>query len=165
MVALASMVTTTVNKRPASGKLPERDASSRRVAGLGTVILSFLCLLASTSQPWADDYAIDFGVEVRGAEDTGSLRCRSNQGCGTNIDALGLRLSIILLPYDLGHAHIHLYGNDSSCCYFTGAKDSKTIDVDGKLSKIPFYRGVPARGALFIQNEYVGALYIRIRRP
>lgn len=164
MVVLTSMVTTMFDTQLASGELSGGGASGRRVPWLGPLILFFLCLLASTSQSWAADYDVDFGVEVRGARDAGSLRCRFDQGCSTNIDALGLRLSIVVLPYDPGNAHIHLYGNDSSCCYFAGAADSKTIDVDGPLSRIPFYRGVPAQGALFIQNEYVGALYIRVRR-
>jgi hypothetical protein len=131
---------------------------------LGTLSLFFFFVLASTSQSWADDYDVDFGAEVRGAKDAGSVACRYDQVCSASIEAFGLRLTIDVLPNAPRTAHIRLYGSDPSCCYFAGAADSKTIELGEPLSKAPFYRGRPAQGDLLIQNEYAGALYIRIRR-
>jgi hypothetical protein len=161
---LTSMVTAMFNMQFASGDLSEGGASARHVPWLGALSLFFFCLLASTSQSWADDYDVDFGAEVRGVKDAGSVTCRFDQVCSANIEALGLRLTIDVLPEDRRSAQIRLYGSDLSCCYFAGAADSKTIDLGEPLSKVPFYRGRPAQGELLIQNEYVGTLYIRIRR-
>lgn len=148
----------------ASGDLSEGGACARHVPWLGTFSLFFFCLLASTGQSWAGDYDVDYGAEVRGAEAVGSVACRFDKVCSASIEALGLRLSIDVLPYDPRSAQIRLYGSDPSCCYFAGAADSKTIDLGERVSKVPFYRGRPARRLLLIQNEYVGTLYIRIRR-
>jgi|SRR5579871_5999648 len=151
----------------ASGDLSESDASAHHIPWLVTLSLFFFCLLASTSQSWADDYDVDFGVEARGAENVGSVSCRLDQACSATIEALALRLRIDVLPYDprstQRSAQIHLSGSDPSCCYFAGAADSKTIDMGERIAKVPFYRGRPARRLLLIQNEYVGTLYIRIR--
>jgi hypothetical protein len=147
----------------ARDKRSEVGASARYVPLLGTLILFLFCLLASTGRSWADDYDVDFGAEVRGAKDAGSVRCRFDQVCSADIEAFGLWLTIIVLPYETRSATIHLYGSELSCCYFVGAADFVNIDPAKPLSIVPFYRGRPAQGALFIQNEYAGTLYIRIR--
>jgi hypothetical protein len=57
-----------------------------------------------------------------------------------------------------------MYGDQADCCYFDGAQRSLKISPGGKLSQLPIYRGREAKGAVFIQNEYVGILYLRIHR-
>ena len=89
-----------VKEQLACGERSEVDASGRRVPWLGTLISFFFCLLVSTSQSWAEDYDVDFGAEVRGAKDAGSVACRFDQVCSADIEAFGLRLTIIVLPYD-----------------------------------------------------------------
>jgi hypothetical protein len=146
-----------------SGDVPGGRASARGVPWLTALSLFFFCLLASTSQSWAGDYDVDFGAEVRGAMDAGSVTCRFDRLCDANLESLGLSLTIDVSSNDPRSAHIRLYGSDLSCCYFALAEEFKTIDLREPLSKIPFYRGRASR-YLFIQNEYAGTLYIRIRR-
>jgi len=62
---LTSMVTTIFNMQFTRGDLSESDASARHIPWLVTLSLFFFCLLASTSQSWADDYDVDFGVEAQ----------------------------------------------------------------------------------------------------
>ena len=48
----------------------EDGASARYVPWLGTLILAFLCLIASTCQSWAADYDVDLALrfEVPGTQ-------------------------------------------------------------------------------------------------
>lgn len=165
---MSSTATTILDMQFTRGDRSESDASARQIPCLVILSLVFFCLLASTGQSWADDYDVDFGVEARGAENVGSVSCRFDQVCSATIAALSLRLTIDSLPYDprsaQRSAQLHLSGSDPSCCYFAGAADSKIIDMSERIAIVPFYRGRPARRLLLIQNEYVGTLYIRIRR-
>jgi hypothetical protein len=116
-----------------------------------------------TSSSHADDYGVDFGVETQLGEDAGSLMCVFDQVCSAKIDSLGLRVTIDVFRSHPKNAYVYLYGRDLSCCYFADAARSITIDPHEPLSRVPFFSGRPAQGALFIQNEYAGTLYLRFR--
>ncbi len=45
------------------------------------------------------------------------------------------------------------------------ATDSITIDPFKPPFRVPFFKGVRARGGLFVQNERVGALYLKFHLP
>jgi hypothetical protein len=56
---------------------------------------------------------------------------------------------------------VHVNGSDLSCCYFVGAADSLDVDTHQPLSRVVFSQGARARGALFIQNQPMGTLFLR----
>jgi hypothetical protein len=57
-----------------------------------------------------------------------------------------------------------LYGAEGGCCLFAGATDSINVDPRKTPSRMSFYGGIKARGALLIENERVGILYLRFNR-
>jgi len=109
----------------------------------------------------AADYSVDFGVETDAGKDAGSLTCLFDEICDAKLESLGLIVSLIVFRSNPERASVHLRGGDLSCCYFDGAADSIAIDPRKPLSRVPFFKGARARGALFIENERVGTLYLR----
>jgi hypothetical protein len=81
------------------------------------------------------------------------------------MESLGLTFSVDIFRSDPVRAHVRLYGSDPSCCYFADASGSITIDPFKPPSRVPFFKGTRARGGLFVQNERVGALYLKFHLP
>ena len=123
------------------------------------ILTVLLIILATGRFSLAADYSVDFGVETASGKDAGSLICRVGQTCTGEMDSLGL--SVVVFRSEPERVTVHLYGRDLSCCYFAGAADSIAIDPHKPVSHVSFYRGVKARGALLIENERVGTLYLR----
>jgi hypothetical protein len=126
-----------------------------------TVILALLGAFASGSPVLAADYSVDFGVETDVGKDAGSLTCLFEQVCSANMESLGLIVSFHVFRSDPERVIVRLDGTERGCCYFPGAADSINIDTRKPLSRVSFYRGVRARGALLIENERVGTFYLR----
>jgi hypothetical protein len=131
------------------------------VRNLTTAILALIGIFLSDSSALAADYSVDFGVETDAGRDAGTLMCLFGQICDLKMESLGLRVSIHTFRSNPERASVRLYGGDLSCCYFADAADSIAIDTHERLSRVPFFKGDRARGALFIQNERVGTLYLR----
>ena len=135
-----------------------------------TPIVVILALLGS---PWSgssartEDYSVEFGVDSAAGRDADTLTCQFEETCAARMQSLGLRVTFYLsrrypFPRNSDRVSVHLYrDNDAGCCFFADAADSITIDLHQKLSRVPFFRGVRARGALLIENERAGTLYLK----
>jgi hypothetical protein len=109
----------------------------------------------------AEDYSVDYGVESDAGRDAGTLMCTFDQICSAKMESLGLNVSFDSFRREPDQVIVSMYGNEVGCCFFAGAADSIKIDTRQALSRVPFYKGVKARGALLIENELVGTLYLR----
>jgi hypothetical protein len=126
-----------------------------------TAIAALLGILVSSGSALADDYSVDFGVEIDAGKDAGTIGCAFEQMCSAKVDSFGLKVSILVSRRDPGWAHVYLSGGDLICCYFDGAVDSTVVARRDQLSRLPLFKGMRARGGLYIQNERVGSLYLR----
>ena len=125
-------------------------------------ILALLGTLLSGSPVLAEEYSVDYGVESDAGRDAGTLTCRFDQICSAKMESLGLNVSFYLSRHDPDRVSVHLYSyNVIGCCFFAGAADAIRIEPHQALSRVSFYKGVRARGALLIENERVGTLYLR----
>ena len=131
------------------------------VRSLITSIVALLGTVLSSSFVLAADYGVDFGAETDAGKDAGSLTCLFNRMCSAKMESLGLRVSIDVLRSDPERAYVYLDGNYLGCCYFDGGARSIEVDPRKPLSRVPFFKGIAAKGAFFIQNERVGTLYLR----
>jgi len=134
---------------------------ARNVRRPVTAILGLLGVLLSSSIVLADDYRVDFGIKTKTGEDVGTITCQFGEICRENVASLGLRISILILRSRRERASVHVNGSDLSCCYFVGAADSLDVDTHQPLSRVVFSQGARARGALFIQNQPMGTLFLR----
>jgi hypothetical protein len=125
------------------------------------VMFALLATLLSVNAVLAADYSVDFGAEADAGHDAGTLTCPFDEMCSGKLESLGLRVSLIVFRSHPDAAHVHLYGSDISCCYFDGAADSVTVDPRQPQSRVPFFRGARAKGALFMENKRMGILYLR----
>jgi hypothetical protein len=141
-------------------KSPVRSYARNPTAAL----LALFGILLSANVVLAADFSVDFGADTDQGRDAGSLDCRFGQVCSARMESLGLTFSVDIFHGDPVRAHVHLYGRDPSCCYFADAAGSITIDPS-KPPPVPFFKGARARGGLFVQNERVGALYLKFRLP
>jgi hypothetical protein len=133
------------------------DSRSRR---------SFATLLVILGGAWnssaiAADYRVEFGAETPTGKDAATLECRFSEICSGKLESLNLTVSIYAVRSKLERAYINLDGSDLSCCLFAGAADSITVNLRRPLSRVPFFKGIRAKGGLFIENERAGMLYIR----
>ena len=132
---------------------------------LTAACLGLVGILLSTNVVLAADFSVDFGADTEQGRDAGSLDCRFGQVCSARMESLGLTFSVDIFKGDSLRAHVRLYGHDPGCCYFADAAGSITIDPSKPPSPVPFFKGARARGGLFVQNERVGALYLKFRLP
>jgi hypothetical protein len=125
-------------------------------------ILALLGTFLSGSSARAEDYSVEFGVDSDTGRDAGTLTCQFDETCAAKMESLGLHVSFYLSRRDSDRVSVHLEDyNNISCCFFAGAADSIRIDPHQALSRVSFFKGVRARGALLIENERVGTLYLR----
>jgi hypothetical protein len=124
-----------------------------------TAILGSLSILLSSSFALAADYSVEVGVDTEAGRDAGSLTCRFDEICSAKLVPLGLSVSVHIIRTE--RAIVRLDGGDLSCCYFDGATDSIAVDPRKPVSRVTFFKGGRARGALFIENERMGTLYLR----
>ena len=125
------------------------------------VLLSGSPVLAADYPVLAADYSVDFGAETDAGKDAGTIACTVGRTCIAKMESLGLTVTFFLLRSQSERVRVDLYGGDRGCCYFAGAADSIDVDARKPLSRMSFYRGIRARGALLIENERVGTLYLR----
>jgi hypothetical protein len=126
-----------------------------------TVILALVAVLLSSGIVLADDYRVDFGIKTKAGEDARTITCQFGEMCSENVASLGLRVSILVFRSHPERASVHVNGSDLSCCYFVGAADSLDVDTHQPLSRVGFFEGARARGALFIENKPMGTLFLR----
>lgn len=127
-----------------------------------TAILA-LCVvgtLLSNSPAVADGYSLDFGAETDRGRDAGTISCRFDEVCKGKLESLGLTVRVEVSRDKSLFARVRLDGDNLDCCYFAGPVSSIVVGAE-KPSHVPLYKGMGPRGALFIENQRVGALYLR----
>ena len=127
-----------------------------------TAVLA-LCVvgtLLSNSPAVADGYSLDFGAETDRGKDAGTIRCRFDQACDGKLESLGLTVRVEVSRGKSLYARVRLDGDSLDCCYFAGPASSLVVDPE-KPNPVPLYKGMGPRGALFIENQRVGTLYLR----
>jgi hypothetical protein len=141
----------------------ERPVHRPRLFLLFAAISVVLASLCSLSSALASDYRIEVGAETDAGKDVGAQSCTLAEVCTARLEALKLNVRVYVSRRRPAEARVFLDGDKIGCCYFTGAADSTVVAVpDEGVARLPFFKGVRARGGLFIQNELVGTLYLRL---
>lgn len=128
-----------------------------------SAVSSILASLCSNNPVSASDYRIEVGAETGAAKDVGAQSCTLAEVCTARLEALKLNVRVYVSRRKPAEARVFLDGDEIGCCYFTGAVDSTVVAApDAAVARLPFFKGSRARGGLFIQNELVGTLYLRL---
>ena len=128
------------------------------------VALSLIVFLALGGSVLAADYGLEVGVDTRVGKDTTAVQCSFDETCVAKLGPFGLKITTwISGRYRVPFASVSIYGDEFGCCYFEGATPSTVIDAGRTTSQLPIFRGREARGAVFIENEHVGVLYLRFQ--
>jgi hypothetical protein len=131
------------------------------VRSLITAIAALLGILVWSGSALADDYSVDVGIEIDAAKDAGTIGCVFEQECTAKLDSFELKVRIYVYRRDLDRARVYLSSGDLICCYFDYAVDSTVVDRRNSVLRLPLFKGMRARGGLYIQNKRVGSLYLR----
>jgi len=134
-----------------------RFARSSVTAVLALLVGTFL----SKSPAVADGYRLDFGAETDRGRDAGTIECQLDQACDGKLESLGLTVRVEVARGKSLYARVKLDGDNPDCCYFAGPTSSIFVVADKPLNQVPLFKGMGARGGLFIENQRVGALYLR----
>jgi hypothetical protein len=129
------------------------------------IVLVVVGMLLSGGVAQAADYVVEIGADTRMGKDAGSLICRFDQTCHGELKALGLQVAIDLRRNKSWIASLRIYGHDIGCCYFWSGRDKAIIDPRDALHQLSIFKGAGERGGMVIENEYVGALYLKFRVP
>jgi len=130
---------------------------------LFAAVSAVLASACSNTPASAADYRIEVGVETDAGKDAGAQSCTLAEVCTARLEALKLNVRVYVSRRKSAEARVFLDGDKIGCCYFTGATDSTVVAApDAGVARLPFFKGIRARGGLFIQNEPVGTLYLRL---
>ena len=132
-----------------------------RSSVMAVLALFIVGALLSNSSAVADGYSLDFGAETDRGRDAGTVDCRFDQACDGKLESLALTVRVEVSRGKSLSARVKLDGDNQGCCYFAGPTNSMFVDPHKLLNQVPLYKGMGARGALFIENQRVGALYLR----
>lgn len=119
--------------------------------------IGFLFLVFGGNSANALDYKLDYGVDAGSASDEGVVACSTGpQECVAEIKSLGVKLYVrvsakggSIRAYDAGMR---------DCCFFEDETRFASVDVDGTITKLPFFSYVGGTG----QVKKLGVLYVRI---
>jgi len=105
----------------------------------------------------AMDYKLDYGVDAGSASDEGVVVCSAGpQECVAEIKSLGVKLYVRV---SANGGRIRAYdAGMRDCCFFEDETRFASIDVDGTITKLPFFSYVGKTG----QVKKLGVLYLRI---
>jgi hypothetical protein len=129
------------------------------------IVLAVVGMLPSGGVAQAVDDVVEIGANTRMGKDAGSLICRFDQTCHGELKALGLQVAIDMRHNESWIVSLRIYGHDIGCCYFGSGRDNVTIGPREALHQLPIFKGAGERGGTVIENEYVGALYLKFRLP
>jgi hypothetical protein len=112
----------------------------------------------------AQDYTVDFAIDMHGRADTGSVECRFGNHCAVRVDSLRLKFQVVIYRSSSDLAHVTL-DDDSGCCLFQGAVSALTVDPRAPLKRHRLFVGQEAgdKSLVYIQNEHVGDLYLKFQ--
>jgi hypothetical protein len=142
-------------------------ASKRYLANTNIMkctIAAILAMLLTSSAALAQDYTVNFAINMRDHQDTGSAECRFGNRCAVRVDSLRLKFQVMIYRSSSDLAHVTLDG-DSSCCLFEGAVSALTVDPRAPLKRHRLFVGQEAgdKSLVYIQNEHVGDLYLKFQ--
>src|SRR5215472_5451690 len=147
----------------AAGSLGKERSVHRSRLFLFAAVCAVLASLCSNNRALASDYRIEVGVETGAGNDVGAQNCTLAEVCTVRFKALKLNVRVYVSRRGSAEATVYVDGDEIGCCYFTGAVDSTVVVApDTGVAQLPFFKGARARGGLFIQNEPVGTLYLRL---
>jgi hypothetical protein len=126
-------------------------------------LLALISILLSASATLAEDYSVDFGADTDRGRDAGTLHCQFGKACDGKMESLGVTVRLQMDRGSFAFADVRLEAGELGCCYFANTTSSIVIDPRKTLSRVPLFRGRGPRGALFIENEPAGNLYLRFR--
>lgn len=109
----------------------------------------------------AVDYMVEIGADTFSGKDATSLTCQFDRTCRGELTALGLQVAIDLRVDEWWMASLRLSGRDVGCCYFRSGREKITVDPRKPLHQEPIFKGVGERRGMIIENEYVGALFLK----
>jgi hypothetical protein len=130
-----------------------------------TIVPAVVGAILSCGAAHAADYIVEIGADTLSGKDASSLICRFDQTCRGELKALGLEVSIDLRHNESWIASLRIDSHDIGCCYFGSGRDKVVIDPRETLHQLPIFKGARERGGMVIENEYVGALYLKFRLP
>jgi hypothetical protein len=150
--------------------MPQDLPPPRRRAQGGALALLFL--LAATAGAHAGDYAVAWGIEVRGTRDSGTAEeCAYNVRCKIRSEKTGLTID-----FDYRHdekrrddsVYVHVEDEDGRSFILDDAKRLAVIDPSRRrLHQIPIWVGRARRRNEVVENHWIGTLYLGFshRRP
>jgi len=141
-----------------------RDASKSKQLdeSMKLAIAVILATLLTSRSVQAEDCAVDFAVEVGDGQDGGSVKCRFDHLCIVTVERLRLNFDISVSRNDRDRALLNVDG-DSGCCLLEGAVRTLAVDTQQSPQRLRLFAGRPARGLEFIENRYVGSLYLKFQ--
>jgi hypothetical protein len=147
--------------------LREREINRGRADG-GTIVkrawVAILVTLLSSGTARAEDYIVNFAINMHGRQDTGALECRFDDLCVTRVDSLRLRFKVEIYRGSLDRAYVNLDGH-SGCCLFEGAVSTLIVVPDGPPRQHRLFVGQEAsdKSLVYIPNVHVGDLYLKFQ--
>jgi hypothetical protein len=145
-----------------------RDATSITADPTGSIvkraIAVVLAMLLISSGALAQDYAVDFAIDMHGRQDSGAVECRVGSRCAVRVDSLRLKFQVVIYRGRLDRAYVTLDGN-SGCCLFEGAASTLSVVPEGSLRQHRLFVGQEAgdKSLVYIQNQHMGDLYLKFQ--
>ena len=127
-----------------------------------TAALAIVSVLLACSLVRAETYGVVYGIELRGSKDKGSIDCPYDELCIVRVPSLKLRFKLSVLRRAPERAHVSVDG-EAGCCLLKGAVWRLAVDPREKLLRLRLFVGRQAKGLEYLENEYVGNLYLTFR--
>lgn len=129
------------------------------------IVLAVVSTLVSSGVAQTADYTVEIGADTQSGKDASLSICQFDQTCHGELKELGLQVDIDLRRAMSRIARLRLHSRSLGCCYFEYGRDETAIDLREALHQLPISKGAGERGGMVIENEYVGALYLKFRLP
>jgi hypothetical protein len=110
----------------------------------------------------AEGYTVEFAVEVGDRQDGGSVKCQFDRLCIVTAEKLRLNFDVSVSRDDPDRALLNVDG-DSGCCLLEGAVRTLAVETDQPRLRLRLFVGQPAKCLEFIENQYVGSLYLKFQ--
>lgn len=130
--------------------------------GCTSAVLAMVSVLLASSPVLAEGYGVVYGIVLSGSKDTGSIDCSYDDLCIVRVPSLKLKFKLSVLRRVPKRAHVSVDG-EAGCCLLEGAVWRLAVDPREKLLRLRLFVGRQARGLEYIENEYVGNLYLKFR--
>jgi hypothetical protein len=133
-----------------------------RIKSLKLAIAVILATFFVSRLALAESYIVDFAVEVGDRQDGGSVECQFDRLCTVTAEKLRLNFDVSVSRDDPDRALLNVDG-DSGCCLLEGAVRTLAVETDQPRLRLRLFVGQPAKGLEFIENQYIGSLYLKFQ--